>query len=262
MKAFFHLSQTQLNLLETCPPQFQKKYIEQLISPTNSNEEEKKQWGNLFHLLMQQKELNLPVELLLAENLELKNSLKALIEKSSEILPSETIINRQAEYQLSLNYQGYLLTVIYDLLITYEKKAIIFDWKTYLQPENPQKLIHNWQTKLYLYVLAETSNYQPEDITMTYWFVKLPNQPQHFTINYNHNLHQQIKQDLTKMLLKLEQYLDDYLNQNINFPHRVDCEKKCPYYQYLLQPEKFNTNQETMNFVIDINDVKEISIDT
>lgn len=261
MKSLFRLSQAHLNLLEICPPQFQKIYLEQLILPTNPNQEEKKEWGNLFHLLMQQKELNLPVELLLKENIELKNSLETLIEKSSEILNYQEIINRQAEHYLSLNYHDYLLTVIYDLLITYKNQAIIFDWKTYaLTKKVNEKLEKNWQTKLYLYVLAETSNYKPEDISITYWFIQSPNQIQHYTIKYNSKKHKQTQQDLNKILVKLNQWLDDYINSNINFPHQSNCEKKSPYYQFLLPFKMSNSNQQNINLLTNIDDIEEVSI--
>jgi ATP-dependent exoDNAse (exonuclease V) beta subunit len=59
-----------------------------------------------------------------------------------------------------------LLTVIYDLLIEAEDNAQILDWKTYPQPKEQNRLAKDWQTRLYLYVLAETSDYLPEQISM------------------------------------------------------------------------------------------------
>jgi hypothetical protein len=49
----------------------------------------------------------------------------------------------------------------------------------------PDKLAKNWQTRLYLYVLAETSAYPPDSLSMTYWFVQLPRSPEQITFNYN-----------------------------------------------------------------------------
>lgn len=260
MKSFFRLSQAHLNLLEKCPPYFQKVYLEQLASPNTFEQQKKVEWGNLFHLLMQQLELGLPIESLLKENQELQLSIKGLITEISDIFYSEKVINREAEHHRILNYQDYLLTVIYDLLVTYKNKALILDWKTYPQPENPNKLIKNWQTKLYLYVLAETSNYQPQDISMTYWFVKLPNRPKSFTINYNEQLHQQTQQDLDNLLTKLDQYLSEYINNNIPFSHRSNCENNCSYHKYFESLK--NVNQELINLAdfTNIKNIKEIEI--
>ncbi len=258
MKSCLRLSQGQLNLLQTCPPQFQKIYLEQLASPSHPEQEEKKQWGTLFHQLMQQLALGLPIDSLLAQNPELQHSLQALVAATSEIWSSEAVIWRDAEHYRTLNYQDYLLTVVYDLLVTYENRAVIFDWKTYLQPENPHKLAKNWQTRLYLYVLAETSNYQPEDISLTYWFVKLPSQPQNITFNYNLQLHQQTHQDLTNILNKLEQWLEGYVNDNLDFPHNYNCENNCPYYQYLSTYKYKNKDSDNLIHLTSIDNIEEI----
>jgi hypothetical protein len=111
---------------------------------------------------------------------------------------------------------------VYDLLLLGEHQAQIIDWKTYLQPK--QNLDSHWQTRLYLYLLAETSHYQPEDLSMTYWFVKIPHKPQHVTYAYNRAKHEQTKQDLISLLNQLS----SYLNQS-DFPHRHDCEQSCPH---------------------------------
>jgi len=55
------LSQGHLNLLETCPRKFQHTYLEQLNSPANPEHEERQTLGSRFHLLMQQREMGLPI---------------------------------------------------------------------------------------------------------------------------------------------------------------------------------------------------------
>lgn len=252
----FSISQGHLNLLETCPPQFQKVYLEKLIIPTTAFQEEKIQWGNLFHLFMQQINLGLPQDSLLIENQELRNSIEALIAETSDIWYSKEILSRDAEHYRSLNYQNYLLTVVYDLLVLYRNKATIFDWKTYLQPQKVEKLAKNWQTKLYLYVLTETSGYKPEDISMTYWFVKLPHKPQSLTFNYSCQKHQETKEELNKIFKKLNVYLDDYYGQNKNFPHRPKCEENCPYYRQFLDLETQNKKSFNISSLINIEHVQ------
>jgi hypothetical protein len=125
---------------------------------------------------------------------------------------------------------NYLLTVIYDLILLESDRAVIFDWKTYLKPIDADKLAKNWQTRLYLYVLGETSAYPLDSLSMTYWFVQLPRSPEQITFNYNRKLHQQTGRDLRRLLKDLDRYLSAYQNDLVNFPHRPDCQLHCPYY--------------------------------
>lgn len=223
MNKYWNLSQSQLNLLASCPPQFQKVYLEKYSPITNLNTEEKSQWGKQFHLLMQQYNLGLNINALESSNLELINSVKTLIIETENIWQDPKIKLREAEYQLSYKLDKYLFTAIYDLLVLYEDKALIVDWKTYLRREKPEKILQNWQTKLYLYILAEKFNYPPEKISFTYWFVRLPQKPESLTINYNKKKHLQTEIELKKLLLQLEIYYENYLKNKIDFPHHQRC---------------------------------------
>ncbi|MEG3436435.1 PD-(D/E)XK nuclease family protein [Pannus brasiliensis CCIBt3594] len=222
------LSQGHLNLLETCPPRFQRIYLDRLATPPDLENWEKQEWGSQFHRLLQQRELGLPIDGLLREDPQLQHSLNALLEAAPEILHGRGEIDRSAEHCRTLSVGNYLLTVIYDLLRFESDRATIFDWKTYLKPEKPDKLARNWQTRLYLYVLAETSSYSPDRLSMTYWFVRLPREPESLTFAYSRELHERTRQDLTRLLDDLDRWLDDY-EKGIPFPHRGDCETNCPY---------------------------------
>ena len=223
------LSQRHLNLLETCPPKFKQLYISQDNLIPNPENEERQVWGCQFHLLMQQRELGLPIDSILTTEKELAASLEALIKEVPELSTRQSKGQRAAEHYRTLSINDYLLSVIYDLVIAQEDKAQILDWKTYLQPKTKTNLAQNWQTRLYLYVLAETSDYTPEQISMTYWFVKLPKKPQSHTFQYSKQLHQQTKQDLTALLTNLDTWLLE-TSQSI-FPHRSQCESKCSYFE-------------------------------
>jgi len=146
-KNLIRLSQGQLNLLETCPPKFQQIYLNKLSSLPNPETEEKQTWGSQFHLLMQQRELGLPIETLLAKNQELDQSLQALLQAAPHILDQSNNQWREAEHSRTLNFGNYLLTVIYDLLVADDNQAQIIDWKTYLKPQRKDKLAQNWQTR-------------------------------------------------------------------------------------------------------------------
>jgi len=241
------LSQTHLNLLQTCPPQFQRVYLEQLTTPMSPQQQERMTWGSQFHLLMQQRELGLPIQALVSRQPALKKSLESFLANAPEIANLQAGTWREAEHCRTLMVGEYLLTVIYDLLICYPQESKIFDWKTYLKPETPEKLAQNWQTRLYLYILAETSDYAPEQLSMTYWFVR--NHPQSVTFAYSQSQHQQTQKDLKELLGRLGHYLTG------DFSHIVSCEQTCPYYLSFFNP-RLTKNLPTLEEIEEINPFK------
>lgn len=246
------LSQTQLNLLATCPPLLQRTYWEQLRLPVNPEVEETRDWGSRFHLLMQQRELGLPIDSILRENPEMQHSLEALIEAVPQLFDTNQYTWRDTEHCRTLSFDDYLLTAIYDLLLLTEEKAEIIDWKTYLQPPSRVKLAQNWQTRLYLYILAETSAYTPEKIAFTYWFVKLPTQPKSLSFNYSEELHAQTKKDLNQLLSQLTEWIEAYETEGTPFPHRQDCLTNCPHSSMLGETR---TELNWQNFVEEIEEI-------
>lgn len=248
------LSQSHLNLLSTCPPKFQQVYLD-LGSLPVPEQQDSIEWGSRFHVLMQQRELTLPIESLLATDSELDSSLRALIQAAPELEPNLNIW-REAEHCRTLSRGNFLFTVIYDLLIAKANQAKILDWKTYRQPPKSKNLALNWQTRLYLYVLAETSDYEPEQIQMTYWFVK-SGKPQSMTFDYSQQQHQQTEQDLTILLANLEAWLQNYQQLQMDFPHQPDCETTCRFYQDFAQVDATTSYQELLQ---SIDEIEEISI--
>jgi len=226
-----HLSQSQLQILEACPRKFQHIYLEQLSPPPDPIQQEGLIWGSNFHLVMQQRELGLPVGVGISAPEHQRESpgvildeamagaIAALLTTAPELFPPQTPPQtfRAAEHPLTWELHGYLFTVIYDLLIATPEAAQIIDWKTHQKPLKPEFLAQQWQTKLYLYLLAATTGYSPENITMTYWFVKNTPQPQRVTITYNQETHQQIHQELTDLLAELDAALEDYQTKGIEF---------------------------------------------
>jgi predicted RecB family nuclease len=214
----YRISQNQLRILTQCPRKYQYIYLDNFASPFTLAEQEKLAWGKKFHLLMQQRELGLPMDSLLAENPEMQRCYQALIQTATDLFtpsqPQEDVL-REAEHYRTFFWNNFLFTVIYDLLIADSQKARIIDWKSYPLPQNTQKLTRHWQTRLYLFVLVETSNYVPEEVSMTYWFVKpLGNQPpQSLKITYSQKQHEETKADLKQILHNLTQWLEDYHTQ-------------------------------------------------
>lgn len=248
------LSQSHLNLLSICPPKFQQVYLD-LGSLPATDRQDNMQWGSRFHLLMQQRELTLPIEALLATDAELDNSLKALIRAAPELEPDPNIW-REAEHCRTFSIGNFLFTVIYDLLIAKTEQAIILDWKTYRNPPRSKKLANDWQTRLYLYVLAETSEYEPEQLQMTYWFVK-SGKPKSATFSYSQQQHQQNARELKDLVADLETWLRNYQQLQTNFPHKPDCQKNCPYHHFFTEEEAVNRHQELLK---SIDEIEEVSI--
>ncbi|MGK7961755.1 PD-(D/E)XK nuclease family protein [Crocosphaera sp.] len=252
------LSQAQLNLLELCPPQFQRVYLEQLASPISPEVQESLLWGNQFHQLMQQHFLGLSIDSILEVDQDLKNIVKALLNDVSQTHHLDSDCWREAEHYRALEKENYLLTAIYDLLILNNNQAQILDWKTYLKPQKKTKLENNWQTKLYLYLLAETSDYLPEQISLTYWFVKIPHQPQFLTFQYSEKLHKKYSEELESLLINLDNYLLNLNTNNVHFPHLKNCEHNCPHYELFFPA--INEVENNSNLLSIMDEIEEVSI--
>lgn len=255
------LSQGHLNLLEACPRKFQHTYLEQLNSPLDPKHEEHQTLGSQFHLLMQQREMGLPIGSFLEADTQLKSWMSGFSNAAPEILtPTDTQTFRESEHYRTLQIQNYLLTVVYDLFIADNQQAQILDWKTYPKPQNQRKLAQNWQTRLYLYVLAETSAYLPKNISMTYWFVQSEVQPQNITFNYDSTQHQQTAQKLNQLLNKLTNLLEKY-EKNQLFPQVSENSKICNYCYFAPGCARTQASPENQqNYLPNLANIPEVSL--
>jgi len=244
------LSQGHLNLLAACPRKFQHSYLEQLNTPLDPKHEEYQILGSRFHLLMQQREMGLPINNLLQADPQLQNWMTDF----SKIAPEIFITNidnqtfRESEHYRTLQIGDYLLTVIYDLLIADQNQAQILDWKTYPQPPKSETLAQNWQTRLYMYVMAETGNYLLENISMTYWFVQSKGQTKKIKFLYNEKEHQKTAEELHQLLNNLTKWIKDY-EYNISLPQIKESQKICESCQYAVRCQR----QKIKQVNIDIN---------
>jgi len=214
--ATIRLSQGHLNLLAACPRKFQYAFLDQLSSPNLTEQQERQTQGAQFHLLLQQWQLGLPIAPLTQADPQLDQWFTAFESASPEILAlpgSDSLPIQQAEHERTLECQGYLLTMRYDLLLAGDRHAKILDWKTYPRPQNARHLAANWQTRLYLYGLAETSPYEPEQLSMAYWFFQATQAaatPQSLSFSYDRTQHDRTRQDLTNLLQQLTDWLSQY----------------------------------------------------
>lgn len=256
------LSQGQLNLLENCPRKFQHIYLDQLGTHVDPTQQERINWGSRFHLLMQQRELGLPVEAIVEEDRELQHWVTALVETARDVLTPNPETFREAEHCRTFNFQGYVLTVIYDLLIEDANSAQILDWKTYPEPKNHKKLAKDWQTRLYRFVLAETSDYAPEQIAMTYWFVKSQPHPQSLTFPYDRAQHEQTRNDLTKLLNQLTQLYVRYQESGIAFPQVPVSADQCNNCNFAIRCQRTSEKSASNGRLLlsNLADIQEVSL--
>ncbi len=211
------LSQGHLKVLSECPRKFEYIYLDSLFSPTEPDQYQNMQRGSDFHRLMHQQSLGMPIEPFLISNPELGTTMAGLQKVAPHLfqlspLPDTGVPvlgDRDSEQERTLLIgDNYLFTVIYDLVILGDTAQII-DWKTHGQPRQPERLAQDWQTRLYMYLLAETSDYAPADISFTYWFVQ-SQPPTSVSFPYNATLHAQTAADLEALLAKTTAWLNAY----------------------------------------------------
>jgi len=236
------ISQGHLNIWETCQRKYQYSFLEDLSLPEADLQlTEKLLLGSHFHLLMQQKELGLDVLPLANSDLNLQSWLSAFENQPPEMIDGDRLCEHRRTLEMSIERpvempvemsthhsqnhdrgQGhFVLTTIYDFLILGDRKAQILDWKTHQVAIAFDKLRHNWQTRLYLYVLAKTTSYKPEQLSMTYWFA---NTAESVIIDYS-----QVEQDQTEK--KLQQILKA-IAQAQNYPKLVIDSPDCKYCEF------------------------------
>ena len=227
------LSQAHLNLLETCPRRFQYVFDQSLAVPPTPQGQDAALWGNQFHLLMQQQALGLPIDVMATAHGDLIARVEALQQRAPQLFHTEASEQlRQSEHQRTLAFNGYVFTVIYDLLVLTANTGLIVDWKTYLKPPPRERLTYDWQTRLYLYVLAETSGLVPEQLSMVYWFVRhrddrgetLP--PSDYRFGYSQPQHERTAADLRRLSNRLSEF-----RQRGEFPQTPHIERcdRCPF---------------------------------
>ena len=261
------ISQGALNIWETCRRKYQYKYLEELSLPETNSNQEKLRLGSNFHLLMQQKELGLDVLALASSNPDLQKWLAAFENQPPEMLDGDRLCEHRRTLEItseiSLHNSGnsdrgqgdfgsttlitVLITVIYDFLILGDRQGQILDWKTHQVPITADVLRDSWQTRLYLYVLAKTTNYAPSQLSMTYWFA---NTAQSVIIAYS-----QVEYDRTEV--KLQQILRD-MTQAEDYPKlNLEASSACKHCEFR---DRCDRGDLSTNISFSNEDIPEITI--
>jgi CRISPR/Cas system-associated exonuclease Cas4 (RecB family) len=235
MSPVLNISQAHLRVWDTCHRQFQYAYFDHLVAPLPLSESNALDLGSQFHLILQQKSLGLDVQPLIQDRPQLKRWLTAYQRFEASLPQGEYLTEhrRTLAWNLLDLQEDLQLTVVYDLLILQPDRALIFDWKTHKKPLPELTLAQSWQTRLYLYVLAETSNYQPGQLGITYWFANSETQVQ---INYDRKLHEQTRQDLQQRLEDLSQCQDSQKLSKLSAGNSI-CDR-CRFYYLCWQGEQ------------------------
>jgi CRISPR/Cas system-associated exonuclease Cas4 (RecB family) len=243
----FTFSQSSLQDYVDCPRRFQLRYIEQLAWPAVETEpilenERRQQEGQLFHRMVQQHLIGLPIEKLsrLAKTPELSRWWDHYLDYDFKI----SDYAHYPELTLTAPTGTYRLMAKYDLVaVKPGEKIAIFDWKTYRKRPKNDWMAVRMQTRVYraLVVQAGTSlnggtPVLPEQVEMTYWYADFPSEPAHFP--YNAAQYTRDWEALTAMIQEIEHHE--------HFP-LTDDEKKCafcPYRSYCNRGEKAGTAEE------------------
>ena len=164
------ITQSHLRLLDSEPHRFQRLYADGLELPSVARNSAAIERGKQFHQVLQQQSLGLPIAPLVEADPDLKRYFQAFQTSPPPLLDG----TRSAEYPLALPWGDFQLYGIVDLLVESNDRAQIVDWKTYWRSRSFSELVDDWQTRLYLFLLAEARSYVPEQISMLYWFAEDP----------------------------------------------------------------------------------------
>jgi PD-(D/E)XK nuclease superfamily len=231
----FTFSQSSLQDYGDCSRRFQLRYIDQLSWPAIESEpllegEKHQQEGQLFHRLIQQYFLGLPIDKLAkhANTPDLARWWKNFIVWSKDLSAHPDSERFHPESTLSMPIGSHRLLAKYDLLIVADNHARIYDWKTNAKRPREDWLAARWQTRVYRSLLTRAGSHLnagqpliPEQIEMVYWFAEYPSEPAIFKYDSK-----QFKRDWSAIQKAVKE-----IGSAREFP-MVDDEKTCRFCTY------------------------------
>ncbi len=228
----FTFSQSSLQDYADCPRRFQLRYIEQLAWPAVETEpaienERHQQEGLLFHRLVQQHLIGLPAEKL--ARLANTPDLSRWWGNWQDFRNLQDFGSLYPELTLSAPLGEHRLLAKYDLVaVQPDKKAFIYDWKTYCKRPRDEWMAARLQTRVYRALLIQAgahlnkqTPFQPEQIEMIYWYADFPAEPAR--LPYTAAQYQRDWDALTSLVAEIAARRDFPLTAN---------EEKCAYCPY------------------------------
>ena len=232
----FHFSQYNLQDYVDCPRRFELRHLRKLEWPAVQTapvleQELRMERGTDFHLLVQQWVNGIPAEILsqrIADPDLLQWWETFLREKPLDTFQGKT----NAEFTLTAPFGGYRMVAKLDIVIAdVGKTATIFDWKTSDHRPSANWLQSRVQTRLYplMVVLAGTSlnagqAWSAEQVSMHYWFVQHPAQPE--VIAYTQTRFERDHAYLEGLITSIEK---DAENEQFSL---TEDDRKCKFCQY------------------------------
>jgi len=225
----FTFSQSSLQDFFDCPRRFQLRYIDHLAwpaietEPIIENERHLKE-GQLFHRMVQQHRIGLPVDILSQQAS--SPDLKRWWENYTHYEFDISAYTQYTELSLSTPVGTHRLIAKYDLIaIQPGQKALIIDWKTNHKRPRDEWMAARIQTRVYRALLVQAGMYlneglplKPEQVEMVYWYADFPSEPARFPYNSS-----QFNRDLEA----LTTIVNEIVSQR-TFP-LTDDERKCAY---------------------------------
>ncbi len=237
------LSRYKLDTFLICQRRFHLRFRRRLLWPNRPLADhwaEVREQGEQFHRLLERHFLGLPVVAEAIDDVEVRRWW-SLFQRHVKLPDGKAYPERS----LTVPIGGHVLNGRFDLLILSPHSAHIFDWKTG-QPHSEADLRHDWQTRLYLAMLAEGSaalghSVQPDQIAITYWYVNDPAEPR--TIHYNQAWHTQNWTDIQAIAAQIDAVLT-----KDNWPLTDDwahC-RQCAYQAYCGRQEAGETVKDEL----------------
>ena len=223
------LSRYKLDTFLICQRRFHLRFRQHLPWPNRPLADrwaEVREQGELFHRLVERHFLGLPIVAEAIPDVAVRRWWSLF--QNHVTLPEGTAY---PERSLTVPIDGHVHNGRFDLLILSPDTAHIFDCKTG-KPRSEAELRHDWQTRLYLAMLAEGSaalgqTVHPDQIALTYWYVNDPAAPR--TIRYNQACHTQNWADIQAVVSQMNRALADD-----NWPLTDEwgnC-RRCAYHAY------------------------------
>lgn len=177
----------------TCQRRYQLSYETSVAwpdAPLPAEWREKGEVGRAFHQMVERYFSGIDVDDS-GEDANLKRLWNTFLRQGPDLPPGK----RLPELTLTVPLGNSLLAGRFDLLILGTDSTHIFDWKTGSARRSRAELTDDWQTIVYLALLAEGASalfpggsaIEPEQISLTYWFAEDPAHPT--TLHYSAAAH-------------------------------------------------------------------------
>ena len=188
-------SQSNLRDYVTCARRFQLRYLLGTAWPAPERKpiaemERQLEQGRIFHRLVQQDALGIPVERLsaMAKDEELAQWWQNYLACPPPTLPEGKLLS---EISLSIPVGGHRLMARCDrVVVDPGVRVLILDWKTDRKIPRREWLSQRMQTRVYRYVVTAAGAHlndgvppNPSMVEMIYWYARHPSQVQRFPYN-------------------------------------------------------------------------------